>query len=192
MSILKNIAALLLSLFAVWVLGFAVFAGFAILAPPQEPATKTDAIIVLTGGNNRIHEGLKLFAEKKSKNLFISGVHKDVMMGEITRQWQGSPALPPCCITLGYQATSTTENALETREWIEKNNIKTIRLVTGNYHMTRALLEVRHMLPGIKVYMNPVPQNDLGIETPRFWFLLLVEYHKTLYRSVELLFSQAV
>jgi uncharacterized SAM-binding protein YcdF (DUF218 family) len=187
MKILNNIAALILMLWGVWILGFAAFSLFAILAPPQQPQTTTDSIIVLTGGNNRIQEGLSLFAHKKAPNLFISGVHKDVTKLEILLLWTGKEELPPCCVTLGYQATSTESNAVETRDWVEEKKIKTIRLVTGNYHMARALLELHHMLPGVKIYMHPVEQPELRLDTKRFWILLLVEYHKSLYRSFQLL-----
>jgi uncharacterized SAM-binding protein YcdF (DUF218 family) len=187
MKILKNIVALILMLWSAWILGFAAFSLFAILAPPQQPQTNTDAIIVLTGGNNRIQEGLSLFAQKKAPHLFISGVHKDVTKPEILALWSGKEALPPCCMTLGYQATSTEGNAVETRDWVAANKIKTIRLVTGNYHMVRALLELRHMLPGVKIYMHPVEQPELGLETKRFWIFLFVEYHKSFYRCLQLL-----
>jgi uncharacterized SAM-binding protein YcdF (DUF218 family) len=186
MKIFKNIAALLLMLFAIWVIGFAAFAMFA-MAPPQEPNENTDAIIVLTGGSNRIQEGLALFAQKKSKNLFISGVNKDVRKNELLALWTGKEALPPCCVTLGYEATSTLENAIETRAWVNENHIQSIRLVTGNYHMARSLLELKHLLPGVKIYMHPVWQPELGIETKRLWILLFLEYHKAMYRAVQLL-----
>jgi uncharacterized SAM-binding protein YcdF (DUF218 family) len=189
MTLLKNIVALFLTVFLAWGLGFAVFSGFALLAPPQEPGARTDAIIVLTGGNNRVHEGLALFAQEKSRNLFISGVNRDVTMGEIRRQWTGPGELPPCCITLGYEAASTRENAVETQAWARANHIRSLRLVTGNYHITRALLELRHTLPGVRIYINPVRQPDLPVDSRRLWFLMLVEYHKTLYRSLQLSFS---
>lgn len=190
MKILKNIAASILSLAGLWVVGFALFASFALFSPPQEQSTTSDAIIVLTGGSNRIQEGLALFAEKKSRNLFISGVNKDVTRNELLGLWHGKSPLPPCCITLGYEATSTEENALETRKWVQENNIKSIRLVTGNYHMARSLLELRQMLPGVKIYIHPVAQPDLGTGSRRLWLLLLLEYNKTLYRSVQLMLPQ--
>ena len=186
MKILKNITALILMLVAAWVIGFGVFFGFA-MAPPQEQYRQTDAIIVLTGGANRIQEGLSLFAQKKSRNLFISGVNKDVTKPEFLVLWTGSTALPACCVTLGYEATSTLENAIETQGWVRENNIKTIRLVTGNYHMARALLELRASLPDVKIYMHPVWQPDLSLNDQRFWVLLLMEYHKSLYRALQLL-----
>jgi uncharacterized SAM-binding protein YcdF (DUF218 family) len=112
-----------------------------------------------------------------------------VIKNDITMLWQKKPDLPPCCITLGYQATTTEENALETREWITKNNIKTVRLITGNYHMARSLLEFHHMIPNVKIYAHPVTQPELTLDNRDFWVLIAVEYHKTLYRFLQLTFN---
>ncbi len=186
MRVVKIIAMLFVTLSSLWAAGFVFFSAFAILAPPYSALQKPDAIVVLTGGDNRIQEGLKLMAEGRSRHLFISGVHKDVTKNEILALWTGTPALPPCCVTLGYKATSTEENAQETREWLAQNHFTDILLVTGNYHMARALLELQSTLPDVRLHIHPVQQPDLGIKTMRFWGLLLLEYHKTLYRSIQL------
>lgn len=189
MKILKIIFLLPLSLLLLWASGFAFFSAFAIFAKPQFAKEKTDAIIVLTGGSQRIEEGLKLFAQRKSEELFISGVHKDVIKNDITFLWKSNTELPPCCITLGYRATTTEENAQEVKEWVAINNIKTIRLVTGNYHIARSLLEFYTAIPGIKIYAHPVSQTELTLESSHFWRLLFSEYNKILYRSLQLGFK---
>lgn len=188
MKILKNITALALTLFFLWVAGFIAYAAFAIIAPPRETGTVTDAIVVLTGGDKRIQEGLSLFAARSAPQLFISGVHKDVTKAELEALWRGPGTLPPCCITLGYKATSTEQNADETSDWIREQKFTSIRLVTGNYHMPRSLMELHRALPGVEIYIHPVWQPDLGLRNRRFWTLLLIEYHKTLYRGTTLLF----
>jgi len=190
MRIVHIIAMLFLTLCFLWAVGFGVFSAFALLAPPYKNSAKMDAIVVLTGGDNRIQTGLGLLADGVSHQLFISGVHKDVTKNEILALWTGTPPLPACCITLGYEATSTTENGQETRGWIHKNRYSNILLVTGNYHMARALLELQHALPEVKIHIHPVEQPDLDIKTRRFWELLLLEYHKTLYRGIDLLFNE--
>ncbi|MCC6598286.1 MAG: YdcF family protein [Alphaproteobacteria bacterium] len=188
MKILKNLTALILTFCSLWAIGFAAFAAFAITAPPRAPEQTTDAIVVLTGGDNRIQEGLSLFAHRKARHLFISGVHKDVTKNDLTNLWQSETPLPPCCLTLGYKATSTEQNAEETSDWIREQKFTSIRLVTGNYHMARSLMELHHALPGVEIYIHPVQQADLDIKNQRFWSLLLLEYHKTLYRAAQLLF----
>jgi len=189
MKLFKKFTLGTIVLLALWVGGFGIFALNAMFSTPQAEEETTDAIVVLTGGKNRIQEGLTLFANGRASHLFISGVFKDVTRRDILSQWTGDHALPPCCITLGYEATSTSQNAQETREWLIKNDYSSIRVVTGNYHMTRSMMELTHALPGIDIYTHPVRQSDLKRTSPRYWQLIFSEYHKSLYRAVQLLFT---
>lgn len=192
MRVLKKIFIALCVLVLLWLGGFAAFAVGAIMASPEDEDQTTDAIVVLTGGNNRIQEGLALFAQGKAAHLFISGVHENVKKREILSLWDGDQTLPPCCVTLGYEATTTTQNAAETRGWIEKEDYSSIRLVTGDYHIARSMMEMHHALPGVDIYAHPVHQPDLNVRTRHYWELLFSEYHKSLYRWVQLLFSKKV
>ncbi len=189
MNIIKKIVLGAGTLLVLWIGGFGIFALNAMFSAPQAEADTTDAIVVLTGGQNRVEEGLKLFANGRASHLFISGVFKDVTRREILALWTGDHALPPCCITLGYEATTTAQNAQETRAWIQKHDYSSIRIVTGDYHMTRSKMELGHALPGIYIFAHPVRQNDLRRISPRYWKLLFSEYHKSLYRRVRLLFT---
>lgn len=185
----KLIPILFFSLPALWLAGFAVFSVVSLLGLPEKSARTTDAIVVLTGGQNRVDQGLILFAEGKASHLFISGVHKDVKKREITSRWAGETSLPPCCIALGKDATTTIENASETAEWAEENDIQSIRLVTSNYHMPRAKLELSKAMPEVEILANPIKQDDLDTAEKRIWHLLFSEYHKYLLRFMQLLFS---
>lgn len=55
-------------------------------AYPRDESTKTEAIIVLTGGRNRITEAGKLYNRKLADKLFISGVNKRVSLNQIERR----------------------------------------------------------------------------------------------------------
>ena len=189
MKTLRLIILGVLSALVLWLAGFAVFSIAALIGSPQKKSQTTDAIVVLTGGQNRVDQGLILFAEGKASHLFISGVHPDVKKYEITRLWSGETSLPPCCIALGKKATTTVENATETAEWAEKNDIQSIRLVTSNYHMARAKLELTATMPDAQILKHPIKQDDLDTAEQRIWELLFSEYHKFLLRFVQLLFS---
>ncbi len=152
---------------------------------PEQPGESTDAIIVLTGGKNRIESGLQIFSQKAARHLFVTGVNEQVTRDDILSRYKGT--LPDCCITLGYKANSTAENAAETRDWIKGTGYKTVRLVTSNYHMPRALLEFRHALPGVTIIPNPVTQPGIMPKHEYFWRLLVIEYHKTIFRFFEIL-----
>jgi len=189
MKIFRFIILGFLSVIALWAVGFAVFSISALIAAPQKPSETSDAIVVLTGGKNRVDHGLTLFAQGKASNLFISGVHPDVRKREITRRWTGDTALPPCCISLGKTATTTIENASETADWAAKQDVSSIRLVTSNYHMARAKLELSATMPDVDILSHPIQQDDLNTGEQRIWELLFSEYHKYLLRFVSLLFS---
>jgi len=67
-----------------WLAGLIWFIG---QIPTQQVAddTVTDAIVVLTGGSNRLEYGLQLLAEGRGKKLFISGVHENITVEDLLR-----------------------------------------------------------------------------------------------------------
>jgi len=156
------------------------FAASVVSMKPYDQSVKADAIIVLTGGDKRVNTGLDLLSEGQAKLLFISGVNKQVRPEDLVMLWKGDPGKVLCCITLGYTADNTASNATETKEWIKKENIKSIRLVTSNYHMTRSLLMFHQQIPDITIYKHPVTPDDFEPSKEQFWPLTFSEYNKWL------------
>lgn len=176
-------------IFALWIIGYGLYIGSVLTKTIQDETQKTDAIIVLTGGENRIDEGLRLFADGMAPELFITGVFPGVQESELIKNWDGKP-LPSCCITLGYEATTTFQNAQETKEWLKDHkDVKTIRLVTANYHMNRALLEFKHALHGYEIISHPIIQNEVNPSKLWFWIINLKEYNKTLVRWISFMLT---
>lgn len=174
---------LLLGVIIVWLGGFIFFAWNALAMKPGQAGVKTDAIVVLTGGEDRIETGLQLYAQGAAPYLFISGVHQDVTSVKMMRSNKNYQLLASCCVTLGREATSTIENATETKAWLNKMHFTSIRLVTANYHMERALMEFDHAVPGVAIIPHPVMQSNLRHDHFKMLDLLLSEYHKCLYRQ---------
>lgn len=161
-----------------WLAGFVLF--WATLGKPLDPAMQTDGIVVLTGAPGRIDRGLDLMREKSAKRMLVSGVDRNVKPHELAIQYK-EQKLFRCCIDLGWQAVDTVSNAQETAEWVRDHQYKTIRLVTSDWHMPRARLELSHLLgPGIELVGDPVPSNVRFVT-------LFREYHKYLVRSVALM-----
>ncbi len=165
-------------LFALWLAGLVYFVSFVITATPELANERTDAIIVLTGGRNRVNTGLTLFAEGKSPYLLISGVNPGVSLDNIRAMHVDPPPLPECCIVAGYRATNTRANATESENWIKGNNFTSIRLITSDYHIPRAMTEFRHLMPQLKIIRHPIKEYPL--RSYRFWSTAFGEYHKTL------------
>lgn len=178
-----NFTALtLLTLFIVWGLGWLWFATNIALAVPPDKVDKTEAIIVLTGGNGRVNKGLDLLSEGVSNKLFISGVNAGTTKKDILNSWTNRKGRNPCCFSLGYEATDTMGNADEVETWVNENDIEEILLVTSSYHIARAQLEVGKALPNVAVTPYPVLTPDFEAWKGRFWKLSFSEYNKTIIR----------
>ncbi len=173
---------ILIALLTLFIGGYIVTTIYALSVKPRDREAKTDAIVVLTGGNHRVNTGLQLLADGLAPTLFISGVHMRVSTEDIISNWEGDKPLPDCCIKLGHKALTTYGNADETRDWIKENNIQSIRLVTSNYHMWRSLLVFKQAVPEVKIIPHPVEEKDYGITDKKFWSLTFSEYLKILFR----------
>jgi uncharacterized SAM-binding protein YcdF (DUF218 family) len=178
-------------LFVIWLVGLLCFA--AAIPTRDDPVAEnqpTDAIIVLTGGADRLAEGFHLLDRGLAKKLLISGVAQGVTLKQLVDRLDDRQANAPsaeelsCCVTLGYEAASTAGNAEESAQWLHGNGSTSVRLVTANYHMLRSLLEFRRSIPDITVIPNPVFPSEVR---DRYWFvrprtvmLIINEYHKYL------------
>lgn len=176
-------------LIPLWLIGFGVFLLY-VFSFQLSTDIKADAIVAWTGGEYRIQTALQLLEDDNTQRLLISGVNKSVnpslFLGNITPETRQK-------IDLGYQATTTEENAQETADWVYKNHYKSIVLVTSFYHMPRSLLEFKHALPNTTVYPYPIWPKDFAesvswIHT-RSAFHLVVEYHKFLIVKLRYLFE---
>jgi len=163
------IKRLVAGLLLVWILGFAVFT----LTLPQTAAMdKSDAVVVLTGGAKRIDRGLELLEAGKAERLLISGVDRDVRPNELAAEYERDPDLFECCIDLGFQSVDTRSNALETVRWVKRNEIKSLRLVTHDWHMRRARLELN------KVVDDDLEITNDAVQTSPSLGMLFREYNK--------------
>lgn len=144
-----------------------------------------DAVVVFTGGAERVETGLKLFKEGRGQKLLISGVGKGVRLNQIIDEISQQDA-----ITLDHEATNTEQNVSETRAWVAKNDVKTLILVSAHYHLPRALLLLKQALPGVEIVPCPVWsksfQNARWIVNPQILWKFIKEYHKFLLTMVQI------
>lgn len=117
----------------------------------KTPDRKADAIVVLTGGASRVSDGLELLAAGYGKRLLISGVHPSSRPSEISRSLPEGQPYFTCCIDLDRSAINTRSNAAETRRWANERGFKSLIVVTSNYHMPRAIVELSHALPDVEL-----------------------------------------
>lgn len=160
------------------------FLGFVAMLPQAEtlPASSAQGIVVLTGGPDRIAEGLDLLTGGYGKRLLITGVHGRTTREDIERSHNIDPQLAACCIDLDWQALNTRGNAQEAARWARKNGYTSLILVTSSWHMPRATQEMRLAMPEARITPHAVVPPRA--EWPKWWRdasmmkLLMTEYAK--------------
>ena len=151
-------ARLLIALGAIaclWLGGFLYFIS-SLPAQVDDPDGATDAIIVLTGGADRLAAGARLLAEGKAKALLISGVDRGTGKAELQRLSGLDAATFDCCVKLGREASDTEGNAIEAELWMRRAGYTSLRLVTASYHMPRSVLAFEHTIAGVRLVAHPV------------------------------------
>lgn len=150
---------------------------------PPDDGSKTEAIIALTGGRNRIGEAISLLNQGMGDKLFISGVQKNISIKELEKR-KDLNFINNDKIFIGKESSNTVENAIETHNWLKQNNIKSIRLVTSNYHIPRSLEEFYSQDASLNIVIHPVFSENVKKSWWKSWgsfYLISLEYNKFLY-----------
>lgn len=146
------VRALIVAALAIAFFGAALgFVGFLsqLRVAELKPSSNADGIVVLTGGSSRVSDAVELLAKGYGKRLLISGVHPTNGVSDISRSVPDSQALLDCCADLDRSAVNTRSNAAETRRWAHERGFRSLIVVTSNYHMPRAIVEMSHAMPDI-------------------------------------------
>lgn len=181
-SYFGNLFLVLFAVFGIWIIGLIKFDGV-IPGEVEDLETRTQAIVVLTGGSGRLDMGLDLLTKDPKSQLFVSGVYKGNEVRHLLKLSHQRPLALSSRIEIG-NAIDTRENAAETAAWIETRHVRSLRLVTAAYHMPRSLLEFRHKIPHVKIVAHPVfPEH---VKQDQWWLypgtaaLVIGEYNKFL------------
>jgi uncharacterized SAM-binding protein YcdF (DUF218 family) len=172
---------------ATWLVGLLLFVAMVeainqtAINDVNEPA---DAIVVLTGGSERVAAGIDLLNAHMGRKLLISGVHPGLSLDRLLNNQPVDKILRDCCIILGHTAESTLGNADETRTWMAIEDYHSLRLVTANYHMPRSLLIFHQAMPHMWIIPNPIAPDSVKLDQwwtrPGTASLLVTEYNKYL------------
>jgi uncharacterized SAM-binding protein YcdF (DUF218 family) len=131
----------------------------------------TDSIVVFTGGKDRIKTGANLLKAGYAPILFISGVSSPGSLQNIIAEY----GINKDQVIYGLEAANTKQNAIEIADFVVKYNIASTRLVTSAYHLPRALIETKSLLPdNVVTVPHPVYNGRWNV------FLLFKEYNKCL------------
>ncbi|MDR3507121.1 MAG: YdcF family protein [Caulobacteraceae bacterium] len=178
-------ATLLLLLALLWAAGLLAFAARVDHStPPAEPPV-ADGVVALTGASDaRITEAMKLLEDGKGQRMLISGVNREASRADIRGVAKATRRYYDCCVDLGFQATNTVGNARETAGWAKRHDFHTLILVTSDFHMPRAMLELKGALPTARFIPYPIRTTELDA---RHWWRsgqgarrMIIEYDKYL------------
>jgi uncharacterized SAM-binding protein YcdF (DUF218 family) len=185
---MKRLLFIPLLVVAIWVGGLVLFVSD-LPGKVEAPERHTDAIVVATGGSERLEEGIRLLNSGLAQKLFISGVNSGTRLPDVIASLppdaqKPSISLMICCIVAGHAADSTLGNAAETAAWMRDQRFHSLRLVTADYHMPRSLFEFHRAMPGAELIAHPVFPDQVRRESwwrsPGTASLLISEYDKFL------------
>jgi len=157
----------------VWLLGFF---GFALFLPRPAGHEHTDGVIALTGAPGRIARGLSVLRAAEAPRMLVSGVDSEVTEAQFAGEYTVPPGLFACCLTLGYESFDTRSNAHEAAAWVARYRIKSVRLVTTDWHMRRAAFDLKRAGPNQLVIVEDAVPSHPSMK------MLFIEYNKFVVR----------
>ncbi len=151
--------ALLLIIVLIWTAGLLAFVARVDRSTPAADPARADAIVALTGPSTlRIVAAMKLLEDGKGARLLVSGVNRKASRADIRSVSKAPGRLYDCCVDLGFSAANTLGNARETAAWARAHGFHRLIVVTSDYHMPRAVLELHGALPEGQI--TPYPVSD--------------------------------
>lgn len=147
---------LVLGIVLVWLTGFGWFLGEVAAERPVAPMPHAGGIVVLTGGADRVKAGLELLMADAAPRLLISGAGAGTHLGDFTPRDGVDANAKASAISIGHRAKTTRGNAREAARWVRRHHLGSLIVVTADYHMPRALIELRRAMPGVRLIAEPV------------------------------------
>lgn len=184
---MKSVAVFIV-LALIWTAGLFAFAERVQRSTPPPDPDPADAVVVLTGANSneRIIAGVTLLENGFGQRVLISGVNRQVSRDDLLAVSKAVRRVYDCCVDLGFTAVDTVGNARETAEWAQRMNFRSLIIVTADYHMPRAMLELRAVMRAPQFRLQSYPVATPALKTRGWWRkpgtlrLLVVEYCKYL------------
>ncbi|MBE7218376.1 MAG: YdcF family protein [Caulobacteraceae bacterium] len=164
---MKGLALILLVVLA-WGAGLLAFAHRVQRLTPAPPPPRSDAIVALTGASNvRLAAAAQLLDRGLGRRLLISGVNPAARRSDVRDVTRDFGRAWDCCVDLGRAAEDTRGNAAETADWARRHGYRSLIVVTADFHMPRALLELRASMPDVA--LRPYPVETGTLQARRWW-----------------------
>jgi uncharacterized SAM-binding protein YcdF (DUF218 family) len=139
-----------------------------------------DCAVSLTGGPQRIREGLDLLSRHSVQKLIISGVHAQASLRDIFPLLAYYGSLREQDVILERRSQTTFGNAQQTFPLVEALHCRDLVLITSRLHMRRALSTFKAEFPAdFPIIVHAVP----AITEPPGWDEVAWESLKSLFYS---------
>jgi uncharacterized SAM-binding protein YcdF (DUF218 family) len=163
--LLKKTCKYLSALLCILVVIIIVQAAYFLTAGPENTIIgNADLIVVFPAENERIAAGLLLANKGYAPNFTVAGISKENLKFYLKKHQNLPASVKPI---ISNRSNTTFEDALITRQIIQKHKFKSVILVTSTYHLPRAYFLLRIMISGlnVKIQRYGVDQRK-GLRTP--------------------------
>ena len=124
---------------------------FLTVGPENTIIEKADLIVVFPAENERIAAGLQLAEEGYAPNFMVAGISKESLKLCLIKYNDLPASVKPL---ISGRSNTTFEDALTTRQILQKHKFKSVILVTSTYHLPRAYFLLRVMTSGMNVKID--------------------------------------
>lgn len=167
----RKMTSIVLAILAV--AAFTVF-GFWLTHVKNAPPLKSDAIAVMAGGyRERVSAAARLFhdgygkliilandgdragwSQRHERNLYkVERAEEELVRLGVPRE---------CIVKLSYNGNSTMFDALAIKRYVLENNIRSLLIVTSDYHLRRSVWICRRLLRNHPVTLSSCPAQSLN------------------------------
>lgn len=123
---------------------------------PSDNLSQADAIVVVSGDDDRMKHAIDLYKKGLAPKLILSGAASDGLTSNaLAMHLEASAAgIPNEVVIMEERATNTYQNALYTKEIINNQGMNNIILVSSPYHQRRVYETFRSVLKGSSIRLQ--------------------------------------
>ncbi len=138
---------------------------------PSSNLTRADAIVVVSGDNDRMKHAIDLYKQGYASRLILSGAAKEGFTSNaLAMQIEASKSgVPNEAVIMEEKAYNTFENAVYTKEIVTMQGMKNIILVSSPYHQRRVYETFRRVFEDTGVKLQNSPSHYSTWKADNWW-----------------------
>jgi uncharacterized SAM-binding protein YcdF (DUF218 family) len=123
-------------------------------------SSRADAIVAFSGDPNRIRAAGHLLAGGYAQRLLIVGQDNGDEAQVLRTKY---PELSDCCIVRNALSRTTREDARLAGSWLKKTRARSVILVTSDFHIPRATVELAGQAPRMTIVPSGVSSGNVSV-----------------------------